>query len=448
MHYSRMMPLVGGQRYFTSTAVFLNEVVKLGICLTFALYDISRNLPPSTPATALFSALYDASCTADSWKLAIPAVLYTLQNSLQYVAISNLDAATFQVTYQLKILATALFSVALLGRSLTPKRWASLVMLTLGVAIVQYAAPRTATLAPLKGTDSKFFFPRSFAEMWEIAGTGPSRAHLTKRSATYEGIDEDMGLLSPQTKMNPSVGLLAVLVACTASGLAGVYFEKVLKDSSSASLWIRNIQLSFYSLFPALLVGVIMKDGEEIAKLGFFSGYNWVVWTAIAFQAIGGVLVALCVNYADNIAKNFATSLSIVISFLASLFFFDFEVTTYVLPTPPPCIFSHANQIRTVSHRHIDRPYLNLPLQQQGATQTPTDQHRELRKDYDWTREQVRRPTRTIDSFQEQWPVYFAARVTDETSFEGRVGSNTVREARRLKGRFTSLTGDVTYSGY
>ena len=38
------------------------------------------------------------------------------------------------------------------------------------------------------------------------------------------------------------LGLLAVSVACLSSGFSGVYFEKVLKGSST-SVWIRNIQL-------------------------------------------------------------------------------------------------------------------------------------------------------------------------------------------------------------
>lgn len=348
MHYSRIMPLVGGHRYFTSTAVFLNEVLKLAICLTVALYDISRNLPPSTPATSLFSALYNNAFTADSWKLAIPASLYTLQNSLQYVAVSNLDAATFQVTYQLKILTTALFSVSILGRSLSVRKWVALVLLTLGVAIVQFPTADPNTLAPLKDAESRYYFPRSLSDLQGMAGGGAP--HLTKRSATYEGIAEDQGLAHPQ--MNASVGFLAVIAACTISGLAGVYFEKVLKDSPS-SLWIRNVQLSFYSLFPAFLFGVIMKDGEGIAKNGFFDGYNWVVWTSITFQALGGVLVALCVNYADNIAKNFATSISIILSFIASVWFFDFEVTAHVSCNNSPISLStHRSRLADVWGQH------------------------------------------------------------------------------------------------
>lgn len=137
-------------------------------------------------------------------------------------------------------------------------------------------------------------------------------------------------------QLNASIGLVAVIAACILSGLAGVYFEKVLKDANAtASLWVRNVQLSFYSLFPALFLGVFFKDGEQIAKTGFFVGYNWVVWTAITFQALGGVVVALVVNYADNIAKNFATSISIVISLLASVFFFNFEMSSSVGYLPP-----------------------------------------------------------------------------------------------------------------
>ncbi|KAF2857666.1 hypothetical protein K470DRAFT_266674 [Piedraia hortae CBS 480.64] len=336
MHYSRTMPPVGGQRYFTSTAVFLNEVIKLAISLSMALYDIAKSPRTREPSTAagIFSELARGVLTGDSWKLAIPAVLYTLQNSLQYVGISNLDAPTFQATYQIKILTTALFSVALLGRSLSARKWLSLLLLTAGVALVQIPTEKgyvkVLSIKDLKNGVA-FHSPRS---IWDLKALGNAAAgQLSKRSATYEGIEEDVGLAN--TEANATLGLLAVLVACVLSGLAGVYFEKILKDRrgepQAVSIWVRNVQVSFYSLWPALFVGVIMKDGEHISKTGFFTGYNWVVWLAIFLQAVGGLVVALVINYSSTIAKNFATSMSILVSFLASVFFFDFHITRFYL---------------------------------------------------------------------------------------------------------------------
>ena len=327
------MPLVGGRRYFTSTAVFLNEVLKLGVCLTIALYDISQTISPSAPATSLFSYLTGAVFTGDSWKLAIPASLYTLQNSLQYIAISNLDAATLQVTYQFKILPTALFSVLILRRSISGRKWVALGLLMLGVAIVQIPTANSSGLTPPKDAHSRIFFPRSLDELWHLGQYAATPVY--KRSATYEGIEEDLLLEHP--KMNAAVGFIAAIAACIVSSLASVYFEKILKEANnSTSLWVRNVQLSFYSLFPAFFIGVIFVDGEEIAKSNFFVGYNWVVWTTIALQALGGIVVAMCVNYADNIAKGFAISASILISLCVSVLFFNFTVTTNVSPTFAP----------------------------------------------------------------------------------------------------------------
>ncbi|KAI1077274.1 nucleotide-sugar transporter [Whalleya microplaca] len=348
MHYSRMMPPSGDHRYFTSTAVFLTEVIKLAISLTFAIYEVSRSLAPSTPATVLFEQIYNSVFSGDGWKLAIPATLYTLQNTLQYVAVGNLDPVHFQILYQLKILTTAVFTVTMLGRSLSAKRWLSLIILTVGVSIVSIPSSDSKTSSFMVHDMADHFFPRSVHELGQMAnGMGDVARELTKRgldtladvgdvivkrSATYEGIEEDQNIAPV---MNYSIGLSAVLVTAAISGLTGVYFEKVLKDSeTSVSVWIRNIQLSFYSLFPALIVGIMFKDGQDIAKHGFFDGYNWVVWELIILQAFGGVLASLCINYADNIAKNFATSISIVISFLFSVWFFRFKVTlTFLLGT-------------------------------------------------------------------------------------------------------------------
>jgi len=100
-----MMPSSGDHRYFTSTAVFLAELVKLTISLTFVIYEVSRTLAPSTPVTVIFQQIFNGVFKGDGWKLAIPATLYTLQNILQYVAVENLDPVHYQVILQLKVLS-------------------------------------------------------------------------------------------------------------------------------------------------------------------------------------------------------------------------------------------------------------------------------------------------------------------------------------------------------
>lgn len=204
--------------------------------------------------------------------LIIPSGLYTLQNNLLYIALSNLDAATYQVTYQLKILTTALFSVIVLSKHLTGYQWISLVILTGGVALVQ---PRGNAPDPTGGN-----------YWW---------------------------------------GMACVIISSLTSGFAGVYFEKLLKGAKS-SIWIRNIQLSVFSLIFCFM-GIWYRERAIVAEKGFLIGYNGWVWLCISIQAFGGLVVAVVIKYADNILKGFATSVSIVLSCVLSIYLFDFVVT-------------------------------------------------------------------------------------------------------------------------
>lgn len=211
----------------------------------------------------------------DTLKVAVPAIVYYVQNNLIYLAATHLDAATTQVTYQLKILTTALFSVFLLNKKLVSVQWIALVLLFVGVAAVQLTQ--------------------------------------TKASSTDK---HDQNVL---------IGFLSILSACLLSGFAGVYFEKILKNSH-VSLWIRNIQLAAIAI-PFGLVQVFVTDHAFISEKGFFYGYSLLTWTVIFLQAQGGLLVAVVVKYADNILKGFATSISIILSCVVSIYVFDFVIT-------------------------------------------------------------------------------------------------------------------------
>lgn len=174
---------------------------------------------------------------------------------------------------------TAIFSVIILKRKLFRHQWVSIFLLAFGIALVQLPTGNN-----------------SFSEM-------------NKNAA----IDKILGLLS-------------VMVACISSGIAGVYFEKILKKSK-VTLWARNVQLSFFSVIPGYFIGCLLIDGNIIKERGFFSGYTRWTLLAIMCQAFGGIIVAIVVKHADNILKGFANSISIILSCTISYFIFDFNIT-------------------------------------------------------------------------------------------------------------------------
>uniref|UniRef100_A0A8V0WZJ0 Uncharacterized protein n=1 Tax=Gallus gallus TaxID=9031 RepID=A0A8V0WZJ0_CHICK len=114
-----------------------SQCVPMGLCVAGSVRQT---------AVTLHGAV--VSQPGDALRLAVPSLIYTLQNNLQYVAISNLPAATFQVTYQLKILTTALFSVLLLGTSLSRLQWFSLALLFAGGGVGADGAVAAAAAAP------------------------------------------------------------------------------------------------------------------------------------------------------------------------------------------------------------------------------------------------------------------------------------------------------------
>jgi len=235
----------------------------------------------------------------DALKILIPSLLYLIQNTLLYIALSNLSAPLFQVTYQSKLLTTAIVSVVMLQRSYSLKQWICLTLLGIGVAIV--------VLGEKKDDD---------------------------KDNESEPLEQEGGVVAQSL----SVGLVAVTIACFSSALAGVYFEKVLKKPTSVateggiqktknpvSLWMRNIQMAFFSVIIAVINGII-ATGPDSAK-PFMHGFTKWVWAVVVLQAGGGMLVAAVIKYADNVLKGLATGVSVVVATACSMVLFNTPLT-------------------------------------------------------------------------------------------------------------------------
>ena len=92
MRYSRT---VDGPKYIASTAVVLMELLKLTVSVLMELYRQKGDVM-ATLGTLWKEILENLE---EILKISVPSVLYTIQNNLLYVALSYLDAATFQVSF-------------------------------------------------------------------------------------------------------------------------------------------------------------------------------------------------------------------------------------------------------------------------------------------------------------------------------------------------------------
>lgn len=82
----------------------------------------------------------------------------------------------------------------------------------------------------------------------------------------------------------------------------GRRWHVVPQGTSTASLWIRNIQLGSFSLLLGV-IAVVGKDSEAVSSRGFFAGYSPMVWLCISLNSLGGLAVAVVVKYADNLVR-------------------------------------------------------------------------------------------------------------------------------------------------
>jgi len=153
IRYSRMDKTV--KPYLLSTVVLLQEVVKLFICTVVIFfkagkfdhnylfeelfhsifYYISKELSIYKFKESINNDMIQRP--RDFLKMGIPAFLFYLQNILVFFALGYINAATFQLLSQLKILTTAILSTFILKTIIDLRKWISLILLVLGVWIIE-----------------------------------------------------------------------------------------------------------------------------------------------------------------------------------------------------------------------------------------------------------------------------------------------------------------------
>eukprot|EP00942_MAST-04A_sp_MAST-4A-sp1_P013676 g13676.t1 len=270
--------------YSVSTAIFCVELLKCLICIAVITYDrgisgLMRDINESVikrPQSFL--------------ALSIPSFLYVIQNNLNMVAIGNLPPAIYTVVYQLKVFSAAIINVIFFKRVLGMQKWLAIGTLFVGVVMAQ----------------------------WK---------HSSNDS------DDDS-----EASGSYMLGLMCALCATITSGIAGTFMEWAMKTTKSTAstdvlhtweptMWTKNIALAFFGVVGSS-IAMLTKDRTKILEYGVFNDFKTSLLIAIILQAAGGLLVGAVLKYADNIIKGFVTSVGVIFASLASVYLFNFVITT------------------------------------------------------------------------------------------------------------------------
>lgn len=187
---------------------------------------------------------------------ALPAMCYFVSNNCMFYIIRELGPTTFQITNNLKVLATGILMRIFLGRKLTWLQWKALVLLVLGSCVTQL----------------------------QSAGSEEGKSS--------------------------SFGYILVSFNCFASGAGGVISESLLKGNNQDVVdpihW-QNIQLYFFGFLFGLA-----SSWSHITDAGPFAGFNiWACGIVISLT-LAGLLVSFILKYLDNFAKCFVAAIAIV----------------------------------------------------------------------------------------------------------------------------------------
>jgi len=259
--------------FLTSAAVFGSEIIKLVCSIAYILCVEQK--------TVLSIFRYLKEDMRNTLLLAAPASAYCFNMSMEYVALAHLDAAVFSVAVQAKLLFTALMAVIFMRKRLKLIQFISLVLLTVGVML--------CNLDKLQNSEAE--------------------TDLMDNKNIY--------------------GLVVTISIALSSGFASVYTERVIKGRGAArtvsdaeyGLAYTQVQLAIISIV-AIVIYAIISDFKQIAVYGWFHNFTPAVFLSIVSSAVGGLIVAGVLKYADSVLKGYATATSVALTGVLSMVLF------------------------------------------------------------------------------------------------------------------------------
>lgn len=241
----------GSSSYDSALVLFVAESVKLSISLFYFHKDggdLKRDLK-----------------VRDTWKYAIPGLLYCAQNNLVFYVLRLVPPAVYQQVLNLRTAETGLIYHFFMGKRLTKRQW-------IGIGVISVS---------------------TYVAQWKSFSSQPGSTDVAYSS----------------------VGLMGCIMATFISVTAGVVSELLLKNNSSFHL--ANIQLYCFGVVFNLVAFMWQKQPSSDLFRGWDLPTTWVICLSMAFS---GLLTAAVMKYYDNIIKIICISFSNFLTFFVAVF--------------------------------------------------------------------------------------------------------------------------------
>ncbi|XP_022767862.1 CMP-sialic acid transporter 2-like isoform X3 [Durio zibethinus] len=209
--------------------------------------------------------------------LAVPALLYAINNYLKFIMQLYFNPATVKMLSNLKVLVIAVLLKMIMRRRFSVIQWEALALLLIGISVNQL---------------------RSLPE-------GTTALGLPVSTGAY----------------------IYTLIFVTIPSLASVFNEYALKSQYETSIYLQNLFLYGYGAifnFLAILGTAVVKGPSSFDIL---QGHSKATMLLICNNAAQGILSSFFFKYADTILKKYSSTVATIFTGIASAALFGHALT-------------------------------------------------------------------------------------------------------------------------
>ncbi|KAH7670939.1 Nucleotide-sugar transporter protein [Dioscorea alata] len=269
-----MSKVDGGFKFSPISVNFLTEVAKVLFAIIMLIFQARRQKVGEKPLLSISTFVQAAR---NNVLLAVPALLYAINNYLKFIMQLYFNPATVKMLSNLKVLVIAILLKMIMRRRFSIIQWEALALLLIGISVNQLRSLPEGTTA--------------------------------------------MGL--PVT----TIAYIYTLIFVTVPSFASVYNEYALKSQFETSIYLQNLFLYGYgAIFNFLgIVGTAIVKGSS--SFNILEGHSKATMLLIFNNAAQGILSSFFFKYADTILKKYSSTVATIFTGIASAALFGHTLT-------------------------------------------------------------------------------------------------------------------------